>query len=858
MSVPIENLLITKDDLYMMGEGRWYRSYEKLGSHPATTLGVEGYNFAVWAPDAKSVRVIGEFNDWSQEGIYLEPTKTGGIWRGFIEGVQEGQLYKYLIETPNGDLLYKADPYAFSAECPPGTASRTADIEGYEWTDGAYLKKRAKRTMLKEPLNIFEVHLGSWKRHDDGLAGNGDPDSDDHSGSYLSYDELSVELVDYVKRMGYSHIEVLPVMEHPFDGSWGYQVTGYYAPTSRYGTPKQLKHFIDACHEANIGVILDWVPGGFCRDEHGLVHFNGGKLYEKEEHPNWGTFKFDLGRPEVRTFLISNLLYWIDEYHADGVRMDGVTSMLYLNFGIDDPRLKKFNEKGTEEDFVSIEFVRECNDTVGKYYPDVMMIAEESTAWPLVTYPPSDGGLGFHFKWDMGWMNDTLHYIQTDFPWRPGNHKLLTFSAMYQFNENFVLPLSHDEVVHGKCSLITRQPGDYWRQFAGMRTLAFYQMTHCGGKLNFMGNEFGHPEWIDFPREGNGWSYHYARRQWSLADNKDLRYYEGIQYFLAEQYESHANQQRFVATLNRFYNEHPALWQNAYTEEGFEWIDPDDAEQSVISFVRKGDDPKDDLVIVINFDVNPHEDFKLGLPREGYWVEAFNSDSSEFGGSGVTNEGVRFASEEEPWNDRDQSIELRLPPLAGLILRYDGPLPPKKKAATGSKKGTQDKTEAEAGATIESEVAAEPEKPEKPAKPAAPATSPSKDAKPAVLAKAPKAEKPVVTPKAAPKAVAKRSDVKVEKVTATRPAASAAAKATAASGAAKKAGATRSADSTKGASSTASASEKSGTKAKKTSSTAPSTTKKASAAKGAVSVKSPVTTAKKGTASEKTSRKTVK
>ena len=838
MSVPIENLLITKDDLYMMGEGRWYRSYEKLGSHPATTLGVEGYNFAVWAPDAKSVRVIGEFNDWSQEGIYLEPTKTGGIWRGFIEGVQEGQLYKYLIETPNGDLLYKADPYAFSAECPPGTASRTADIEGYEWTDGAYLKKRAKRTMLKEPLNIFEVHLGSWKRHDDGLAGNGDPDSDDHSGSYLSYDELSVELVDYVKQMGYSHIEVLPVMEHPFDGSWGYQVTGYYAPTSRYGTPKQLKHFIDACHEANIGVILDWVPGGFCRDEHGLVHFNGGKLYEKEEHPNWGTFKFDLGRPEVRTFLISNLLYWISEYHADGMRMDGVTSMLYLNFGIDDPRLKKFNEKGTEEDFVSIEFVRECNDTVGKYYPDVMMIAEESTAWPLVTYPPSDGGLGFHFKWDMGWMNDTLHYIQTDFPWRPGNHKLLTFSAMYQFNENFVLPLSHDEVVHGKCSLITRQPGDYWREFAGMRTLAFYQMTHCGGKLNFMGNE--------------------------IAQFIEWRYYEGIQYFLAEQYESHANQQRFVATLNRFYNEHPALWQNAYTEEGFEWIDPDDAEQSVISFVRKGDDPKDDLVIVINFDVNPHEDFQLGLPREGYWVEAFNSDSSEFGGSGVTNEGVRFASEEEPWNNRDQSIELRLPPLAGLILRYDGALPPKKKVAAGSKKGAQAKTETEAKVKTEAEVAAgsekpatPPSKPEAPAAPAAPATPPSKPEKPAVLAKAPKAEKPVVTPKAAPKAVAKRSDVKAEKLTATRPAASAAAKPAATPGAAKRAGAKRSADPAKGTSSTVSASEKDGAKAKKASGATPSAASGV-AKKTSATVKGSAATAKKGTASEKTSRKTVK
>ena len=835
MSVPIENLLITKDDLYMMGEGRWYRSYEKLGSHPATTLGVEGYNFAVWVPDAKSVRVIGEFNDWDQEANYLEPTKTGGIWRGFIEGVQEGQLYKYLIETPNGDLLYKADPYAFSAECPPGTASRTADIEGYDWADGAYLKKRAKRTMLKEPLNIFEVHLGSWKRHDDGLAGNGDPDSDDHSGSYLSYDELSVELVDYVKRMGYSHIEVLPVMEHPFDGSWGYQVTGYYAPTSRYGTPKQLKHFIDACHEANIGVILDWVPGGFCRDEHGLVHFNGGKLYEKEEHPNWGTFKFDLSRPEVRTFLISNLLYWIDEYHADGVRMDGVTSMLYLNFGIDDPRLKKFNEKGTEEDFVSIEFVQECNDTVGKYYPDIMMIAEESTAWPLVTYPSSDGGLGFHFKWDMGWMNDTLHYIQTDFPWRPGNHKLLTFSVMYQFNENFVLPLSHDEVVHGKCSLITRQPGDYWRQFAGMRTLALYQMTHSGGKLNFMGNE--------------------------IAQFIEWRYYEGIEYFLTEQYESHANQQQFVATLNRFYNEHPALWQNAYTEEGFEWIDPDDADQSVISFVRKGDDPKDDLVVVINFDVNPHEDFQLGLPREGYWIEAFNSDSSEFGGSGVTNEGVRFASEEEPWNNRDQSIELRLPPLAGLILRYDGALPPKKKVAAGSKKGAQAKTETEAKVKTEAEVAAGSEKPatppSKPEAPAAPATPPSKPEKPAVLAKAPKAEKPAVTPKAASKAVAKRSDVKAEKLTATRPAASAAAKPAATPGAAKRAGAKRSADPAKGTSSTVSASEKDGAKAKKASGATPSAASGV-AKKTSATVKGSAATAKKGTASEKTSRKTVK
>ena len=713
MSVPIENLLITNDDLYVMGEGHWYRSYEKLGSHKAVAQGAEGYFFAVWAPDVKSVRVVGEFNDWDQEANYLEPMETGGVWRGFIAGVQEGQLYKYLIETQQGDFLYKADPYANLAECPPGTASRTTDISGYDWQDGDYLKQRESRDMMKQPLNIFEVHLGSWKRHDDGLAGNGDPDSDDHAGSYLTYDDLSVELVDYAKQMGYSHIEIMPVMEHPFDGSWGYQVTGYYAPTSRYGTPKQFKHFVDACHAAGIGVILDWVPGGFCKDEQGLIHFNGSKLYEKEEHPNWGTYKFDLSRPEVRTFLISNLLYWVGEYHADGIRMDGVTSMLYLNFGVDDPSQKKFNEKGTEEDFASIKFIQECNETVGKYYPDVMMIAEESTAWPLVTYPSSDGGLGFHFKWDMGWMNDTLHYCQTDFPYRPGNHKLLTFSTMYQFNENFILPLSHDEVVHGKCSLITRQPGDYWRQFAGLRALDFYQMTHAGGKLNFMGNE--------------------------VAQFIEWRYYEGIQYFLPEQYESHAKHQKFVAAMNKFYNEHPALWQDSFSSGGFEWIDADNADQSVISFVRKGDDPKDDLVILINFDVNPHEEFRVGLPKAGYWKEAINSDALEFGGSGVTNEGVRFESEEKPWNMRDNSVELRLPPLAGLVLAYDGPLPEK-----------VEEPKAEAKPVAKPEVKVGPAKVESAPKEVA-AAKPAAAKKPAPAKKATAAKKPAPAKKPAAK-----------------------------------------------------------------------------------------------------------
>ncbi|MBQ9006679.1 MAG: 1,4-alpha-glucan branching protein GlgB [Atopobiaceae bacterium] len=668
MATRDSNLYLTKDDLYMMAKGVWYRSYEKMGAHPALRGSKRGYHFAIWAPDVKSVHVIGDFNNWDEWANPLECTMTGGVWEGFIEGVGDGELYKYVIETEQGDLLYKADPYAFSSELIPGTASRTTNITGYRWGDSKYMEARKATPHMKRPLNIFEVHLGSWKRHDDGVAGNGDPESEDTAGSYLTYDELSEQLVSYVKEMGYSHIELLPVMEHPFDGSWGYQLTGYYAPTSRFGTPKQFKHFIDACHRAGIGVILDWVPGGFCADAHGLANFVGKKLYEKEIHPNWGTYKFDFARGQVHTFLISNLLYWVDEYHADGVRVDGVTSMLYLNFGIDDPAQKKFNDKGGEEDFVSIEFIRECNQTIGKYYPDVMMIAEESTAWPLVTRPPEVGGLGFNYKWDMGWMNDTLHYMQADFPFRPGAHKLLTFSIMYAFNENFILPFSHDEVVHGKCSLVTRMPGDYWRQFAGMRALAFYQMTHPGGKLNFMGNE--------------------------IAQFIEWRYYEGIEYFLAENYENHRQQQHFVAALNKFYNRHPALWQRAYEADGFDWIDADNADQCVISYTRHGDDPNDDLVILINFEVNPYEEYRLGVPKPGIYEEVFNTDAQEYGGSGVTNGRTKFKSEAVGWNNQANSIVLRVPPLGGTILRYVGPLPQPKPRKTAAKKTTAATTKA--------------------------------------------------------------------------------------------------------------------------------------------------------------------
>ena len=647
---------ITNDDLYLLAKGDWNRSWEKMGAHKETRDGQEGYAFAVWAPEVKSVSVIGEFNEWNISANPLEETATGGVWCGFVPGAQEGQLYKYYVLCQDGTELYKADPYAFWSECPPGTASRLADLSRHVWKDGLWMGRRARTDHFKRPLNIYEVHLGSWKRHDDGLDGLG---MGEGGGSYLTYDELSEQLVDYVRDMGYTHIELMPVMEHPFDGSWGYQTTGYYAPTSRYGDPSAFMNFVDKCHQANIGVILDWVPGGFCRDIQGLVHFNGHNLYEKEEHPNWGTYKFDYSRGEVRTFLTSNALFWLEAYHADGIRVDGVTSMLYLNFGVDDPSQKKFNDKGTEEDFEAIDFIRHINETVGKYHPDAMMMAEESTAWPLVTRPAEVGGLGFHYKWDMGWMNDTLNYCKTDFPWRPGNHKLLTFSMMYAFSENYVMPLSHDEVVHGKASLIVRQPGDQWRQFAGLRTLALYQMTHPGAKLNFMGNEIG--QYIEW------------------------RYYEGIQWFLADEYEPHRKHQHYIAELNHMFRDNKGLWQHNYDESGFEWVDADNAEQSIIVYTRKGDRPVDDRVVVLNWDPAAYEEFRIGVPREGNYEEVFNSDAVEFGGSGVINEG-KLVSTPEPYDRCENSIVLRVPPLGGVVLRrtgkssYVAPKPAKKAA----------------------------------------------------------------------------------------------------------------------------------------------------------------------------------
>lgn len=646
------NLMLTDDDIHLFGTGMWQRAWEKMGAHKDVQGNSEGWLFRVWAPQVSSVHVVGDFNGWDPKATPLTRAANSDIWESFVPGLEQGSLYKYVIETDAGELLWKADPFGFYAETCPGTASKLWDLGGYTWKDATWLNRRAERDIMKSPLNIYEVHLGSWKRHgnepqgeprEDGTwPGPGDP-FPAQRGTYYTYDDLSDELVAYVKKMGYTHIEVMPLSEHPFDGSWGYQATGYFAATSRYGTPQQLMHFVDACHKAGIGVILDWVPGGFCANAEGLATFNGRMLFEREIHPNWGTHKFDFSRPEVRSFLVSNALFWIEQFHVDGIRMDGVSSMLYLNFGVGNPADKKFNKYGTEEDLDASAFIRQVNCAVGKEFPDVMMIAEESTAWPLVTYPAEDGGLGFHLKWDMGWMNDTLHYMQCDFPWRPGNHSLLTFSIMYAFSENFILPLSHDEVVNGKCSLIGRMPGDDWRRFAGLRTLAFYQMTHPGAKLTFMGDEIGQQiEW---------------------------RYYESIEWFLAKDFDAtHGAQQRFIEALNHFYTKQRGLWQNAYTEQGFEWIDANNSEQSIVSFVRHGDKPADDLLVLINFDPASYETYRVGTPREGDWELVFNTDAPTFGGSGFPVVDMA-SSKPEPWNMRDNSIEIAVPGLAGLVYR---------------------------------------------------------------------------------------------------------------------------------------------------------------------------------------------
>ena len=602
-------------------------AYRFLGCHAQNRDGVDGFVFRTWAPRAQSVRVTGDFNFWNEEDLPMQPVGCG-VWEAFSRFAQPGQRYKLCIKTKDGRTVYKTDPYGNRCGVLPDTASIIEAEDGFVWHDGLYRARRRKEKILNRPVNIYEVHAGSWKRHEDG--------------SVLSFRELAQQLVPYVRDMGYTHIELLPVMEYPYDPSWGYQITCYYAPTHRYGAPEDLKYFIDEAHRAGIGVILDWVPAHFPKDANGLYEFDGTCCYElsdptMNEHPDWTTRIYDYGKPEVRSFLISNACYWISQFHADGIRVDAVASMLYLDYNRPNYKPNRF---GGRENLEAIDFLRQLNAAAFQTEPAVMMIAEESTAFPLITKPDYDGGLGFLFKWNMGWMNDMLQYMSLDPLYRKGDHNALTFSMTYAFSENFILPLSHDEVVHGKCSLIGKMPGNYDDKFNNLRVLYAYQMAHPGKKLNFMGSEFA--QFIE----------------WNFKQGLD---------WLLLGYEKHRKMQQFVKTLNRFYLENRALWEVDTGWDGYEWIEPDDRDRSVIAFRRK-DRKGRELVVVCNFCPVLRENYRLGLPKQGWYVPVLNTDDEAFGGYGFAPETVR--TEKKPSHGQMQSGLFRVPPMSVCFYRY--------------------------------------------------------------------------------------------------------------------------------------------------------------------------------------------
>ena len=602
-------------------------AYRFLGCHAQNRDGVDGFVFRTWAPRAQSVRVTGDFNFWNEEDLPMQPVGCG-VWEAFSRFAQPGQRYKLCIKTKDGRTVYKTDPYGNRCGVLPDTASIIEAEDGFVWHDGLYRARRRKEKILNRPVNIYEVHAGSWKRHEDG--------------SVLSFRELAQQLVPYVRDMGYTHIELLPVMEYPYDPSWGYQITCYYAPTHRYGAPEDLKYFIDEAHRAGIGVILDWVPAHFPKDANGLYEFDGTCCYElsdptMNEHPDWTTRIYDYGKPEVRSFLISNACYWISQFHADGIRVDAVASMLYLDYNRPNYKPNRF---GGRENLEAIDLLRQLNAAAFQTEPAVMMIAEESTAFPLITKPDYDGGLGFLFKWNMGWMNDMLQYMSLDPLYRKGDHNALTFSMTYAFSENFILPLSHDEVVHGKCSLIGKMPGNYDDKFNNLRVLYAYQMAHPGKKLNFMGSEFA--QFIE----------------WNFKQGLD---------WLLLGYEKHRKMQQFVKTLNRFYLENRELWEVDTGWDGYEWIEPDDRDRSVIAFRRK-DRKGRELVVVCNFCPVLRENYRLGLPKQGWYVPVLNTDDEAFGGYGFAPETVR--TEKKPSHGQMQSGLFRVPPMSVCFYRY--------------------------------------------------------------------------------------------------------------------------------------------------------------------------------------------
>ncbi|MEJ2672758.1 MAG: 1,4-alpha-glucan branching protein GlgB [Deltaproteobacteria bacterium] len=624
--------LLTDDDLYLFNEGSHYRLFHKLGSHVLKDHDPPGTYFAVWAPDAEQVWVTGDFNGWDQGSHPLSHRARSGIWEGFIPGLAAGALYKYHVVSKYGAYrVNKADPFAFSFEGPPRTASLVWDLD-YAWEDGEWMANRYRANALDGPMSVYEVHLGSWRRV---------PEENNRP---LTYRELAPLLAEHVQTLGFTHVELLPVMEHPFYGSWGYQTIGYFAPTSRYGTPQDFMFLVDYLHNRGIGVILDWVPSHFPADEHGPGFFDGTHLYEHADprrgfHPDWRSFIFNYGRNEVRSFLMSSALFWLERYHADGLRVDAVASMLYLDYSRHEGEWLP-NQYGGREDLEAIAFLRQFNTEVYKSFPDIQTMAEESTDWPMVSRPIYVGGLGFGLKWDMGWMHDTLKYMSLDSVFRKFHHNTLTFRMLYAFHENFILPLSHDEVVYGKGSLLAKMPGDYWQKFANLRLLLGYMYGQPGKKLLFMGGEFG--QWSEW--------YHEVSLDWHL---------------LAEP--KHAALQRWVEDLNRLYRAEPALFTQDFTPEGFEWIDCNDVMQSVITFLRKGRDGEL-LLAACNFTPVPRHNYRVGVPTGGYWEEVLNSDAHEYGGSGQGNLGGLEAAP-IPFHGRYHSLNLTLPPLGVVFFK---------------------------------------------------------------------------------------------------------------------------------------------------------------------------------------------
>lgn len=634
MAEVIPYSLFTEFDINLFKSGKHYRLYEKFGSHPMTLDGVEGTYFAVWAPSAKMVSVIGDFNFWIEGDHKLNVRWDGsGIWEGFIPKVGKGSTYKYKIQSHINDVkTEKADPYARRSEHPPKTASEVWD-DSYKWKDKKWMTKRSVNNAIDSPFSVYEVHLGSWKKHVE-------------EGRFLSYTELADELVKYVKDMNFTHVELMPVMEYPYDPSWGYQITGYFSPTSRFGYPDEFKLLVDKLHQADIGIILDWVPSHFPEDAHGLGFFDGSNLYEhpdrrKGYHPDWKSLIFNYGRNEVKSFLISNALFWLDEYHIDGLRVDAVASMLFLDYSRDDGQWEP-NMFGGREYLEAIDFLKEMNEAVYQNYPDVQTIAEESTAFPMISRPTFLGGIGFGMKWMMGWMHDTLQYFSKEPIYRKHHHNELTFSMTYAFTENFMLPLSHDEVVYGKRSILGRMPGDEWQKFANLRLLYCYMYTHPGTKLLFQGAEIGQSE------------------EWNFLTSIDWHLLE---------YDVHKGVQNLVRDLNKLYKKEPALFEKQFSSEGFEWIDYGDSENSTFPYIRKGHNQEDDIIIVLNMTPVPRENYRLGVPRKGKLKEIFNSDKKEYYGTGeYLNKALKTT--DEPWHWNDNSVEIKLAPLGMVVLKY--------------------------------------------------------------------------------------------------------------------------------------------------------------------------------------------